>query len=157
MAGSLNSKPGNTMRIIAVVAIAAAAIFVAVAAYGFQPLGQETSYDSDLGQFMKRSSSSLLKVVRLQDDAGVTKHFDPYSFASSNPSLYQHLGSVDKAHTQSGLQMAYIEVIISVAQTQEVMRETSPELQESSSDYDVYAADIAVGKDQYSVVLMVPK
>lgn len=162
MTGKLNSKQSNTTRIIAAVVIAGAAIFAAVAAYGFQPFGEETSYDSNLAKFMKRSDSSLLKIVKLQQAESTSKHFEQYSFASSNPTLYQYLGSVDKAHTrgqaaESGLQTAYIEVIISSGQTDAILREISPELQESNSEYDVYAEDIAVGRGQYSVILMVPK
>lgn len=162
MASKLNSKQSNTTRIIAAVVIAGAATFAAVAAYGFEPFGEETSYDSNLAQFMKRSDSSLLKVVRLQQAEGTIKHFEQYSFASSNPTLYQYLSSVDKAHArgkapESGLQMAYIEVIISSGQTEAILREISSELQESNSEYDVYSEDIAVGRGQYSVVLMVPK
>ena len=68
--------------IIALSTLAAAGIFAAAAAYGSQNPGQQAGFDSDLPTFLKRSDSSLLKIVRQNENDNEPQRLDDYSLAT---------------------------------------------------------------------------
>ena len=148
------------MKIIIAVIIVAT-LSAGVAAFGWQS-PPRTSFDSDLHQFLQRTNSSLLFISRLQDTELAAKHFEEYSLGLSNQALYRYLQSVDEADQRiptpgSEPQVASIEVVISSSDTRAILTQISPPLQESATDFDVYADDIEVDGRLYSLVLMVPK
>ena len=149
--------------IVALSVLAGAGIFAA-AAYGSQSPGQQAGFDSDLPTFLKRSDSSLLKIVRHDVSDRQSEHMDEYSFATSNPVIYKYLASVDKAHkvriaANAGLQPAYIEVVLSRSDTQTVLKEFELELQAAQGDpkYEVHAQEIELTGRYYTFELLTPQ
>ena len=153
----------NTSRIVAAFALAGGIIFAAVAAYGWQASAQETSFDSNLTEFMKRSDSSLLTIIRLEDvQYAAGRHLEEYSIAASNPALYRHLASVDRAYERGPAadmqsQTANIEVIISSSQTRAILQELDLSLSENNQGFDIYSDDIEIDSRHYTLALMIPK
>jgi hypothetical protein len=148
--------------IIALSVIAGAGIFAA-AAYGSQTPGLQPGFDSDLPAFLKRSDSSLLKIVRHEDSDRESEHLDEYSLATSNPVAYKYLSSVDKAHkvrvaANAEPQPAYIELVLSRTETQSILKEFDLvlEVQENPS-YEIHTKEIEVTGRFYKVELLTPK
>ncbi|MGI0037564.1 MAG: hypothetical protein ACRD99_04325 [Nitrososphaera sp.] len=150
--------------IIALSILTAAGIFAAAAAYGSQTPGQQAGFDSDLPSFLKRSDSSLLKIVRHDDSGGESQRLDEYSFATAYPAIYKYLSSVDKAHklrvaADAELQPAYIEVVLSKSETRTVLKEIGlkPQATQENSYYEIHVLEIEVSGRYYALELFAPK
>lgn len=151
-------------RMIVLIVLVVAIVFAALAAAG-RASSQEVSFDSNLAEFMKRTDSSLLKIVRLQDQpiAAAPKHFDEYSLATSDPELYKYLASVNKAHDRDvgaeiEPQEANMEVIISSGQTRKILQEIGlTALEDQEPEYDVHTENIEVGGQLYALEILIPK
>ena len=145
--------------IVAISVLAVAGIFAA--AYGSQSSAQ-TSFDSDVHTFMQRSDSSLLKIVRHENNDGDSRGMDEYSLATSNPALYRYLSAVDKAHNgrpsaNSELQEAFIEVIISSSETRTVLREIELQTGQENTGYAIYEQAVEISGRYYTLGLTIPK
>lgn len=111
---------------------------------------------------MKRTESSLLKIVR-HDSGGNFQNVDEYSLATTDAQLYRYLGAVDKVHNSpaasSGIQMAYIEVVVSSTETLTILKEIRPEeqAQQENPDYDLYSKQIEVSDRYYTLELFIPR
>ena len=141
-------------------ALAGAAIFAAAAAYASQTSGRDAAFDSNLPEFMTRSESSLLKIIRHNDGDGSFERLDEYTLATSDPELYKYLSAVDKAqNSRGGIQLAYLEVIVASGETRTILKEIRPELQsqQENPDYDVYAKQIEMSGKHYALELYMPK
>lgn len=112
---------------------------------------------------MKRTESSLLKIARHDSGGNDFQNLDEYSLATTDAQLYRHLSSVDKAHNSllgdTGMQRAYIEVVVSSAETRLILNEIRPEeqVQRENPDYDVYSRQIEVSDRYYTLELFIPK
>jgi hypothetical protein len=152
----------RSSAIIVFSALAGAAVFAAAAAYASQASAQNTAFDSNLPEFMKRTESSLLKIARHDSGGSDFQNFDEYSLATTDAQLYRHLSSVDKAHNSllgdSGMQRAYIEVIVSGTETRLILNEIRPEeVQQVDPNYDVYSRQLEVSDRYYTLELFIPK
>jgi hypothetical protein len=153
----------RSSRIIVFSALAGVAIFAAAAAYASQASGRDAAFDSNLAGFMMRSDSSLLKIIRHNDGDGSFERLDEYTLATSDAELYKYLSATDKAHNSSlgsaGIQLAYMEVIVSSGETRTILKEIRPELQsqQENPDYDIYAKHIEMSGKHYALELYIPK
>jgi len=150
--------------IIALSTLAAAGIFAAAAAYGSQTPGQQAGFDSDLPTFLKRSDSSLSKIVRQNENDNEPQRLDDYSLATSSPAIYKYLSAVDKAHksqvaANTEIQPTHIEVVISRSETQTILKEIDLELQTVQQDpsYEILVQEIEVSGRYYTLELLAPK
>lgn len=150
--------------IVALSVLAGAGIFAAAAAFGSQSPGQQAGFDSDLPAFLKRSDSSLLKIIRHEDSDRESERLDEYSLATSNPVIYKYLSSLDNAHklriaADAELQPAYIEVVLSRSETQTILKEFDLALQATQGEpsYEVHAQEIEVTGRYYTLELLTPK
>ena len=153
----------RSSRIIVFSALAGVAIFAAAAAYASQASGRDAAFDSNLPEFMMRSDSSLLKIIRHNDGDSSFQRLDEYTLATSDAELYKYLSAVDKAHNSSlgsaGTQLAYMEVIVFSGETRTILKEIRPDLrtQQENPDYDVYAKQIEMSGKRYALELYIPK
>ncbi|HKU49452.1 MAG TPA: hypothetical protein VJP79_05855 [Nitrososphaera sp.] len=161
----------RTTRILIFAALAGAAIYAAAAVYGAQASSHNTGFDSNLPEFMKRTDSSLLRIVRHESGGGGFDHIDDYSLGSSDPELYRNIAKVDRAAATSSSssssgsqqqQMAFIEIVVSRSETQTIFEAINPLLQttpaaQQDSEYEIYARNIEVGGRYYTLELLVPK
>lgn len=139
--------------IIVVSVLAAAAVS---AAYGAQAQAGR-GFDSDLPEFLKRTDSSLLRIVR--DEGTPAAYLDEYSLASSEPFLYQFFSSVDGAYSKGSGDdgQAQMQVVLSRSQTRSLMNNIGLAPEEGTTEFNVYFTQVELGGKQYALTLMIPK